>query len=351
MKSSFKVIDLSDGASSYTIGPSDNVSRILLIGGVRTLTQNISISWEGGNGNAPSNTMIHIHKTASISLGAYNINLFGYNMPKDIAVYGDMIECVKLHSTLWKLTGYMGISFAIARIGIGGGGGIDPTDGLVGFGTKEINISLDTLVDGNTIKVSGGKLAANLPGDNKIVVLDDFIDYTNKTMVSGEIDGNSIGGVVKLIADSDGSYRASISDKVAQIGLTRNPEVASYFNISQRGDSLIMAGIYNNFLAPTRGAYFKMSGTSLEVFTVVNDGTERILTTGITLALGTNYKFSIQVDTAGKAKFYINNVLVRNETSYSVPDALYAHNISIDDGAVTETIMFVDYMKLELSRT
>ena len=350
MKSSFKVIDLSDGASSYTIGPSDNVSRILLIGGVRTLTQNISISWEGGNGNAPSNTMILIHKTASISLGAYNINLFGYNMPKDIAVYGDMIECVKLHSTLWKLTGYMGISFALAGIGIGGGGGIDPTDGLVGFGTKEINISLDTLVDGSTIKSVGGKLTANLPGDNKIVVLDDFIDDTNKVMTSAQIDTNSIGGVVKMTAELGGSYSSSLSDKVAQIGLSRSPEIASYFNIATRGNGLIMAGIYNDFHAPTRGAYFKLSGTSLEVFTVVNDGTERILTTGITLALNTNYKFSIQIDTAGKAKFYINNVVVREEASYSVPDALYAHNISID-GGTTDTIIFVDYMKLELSRT
>lgn len=350
MKSSYKVINLADGSSTYTIGPNDGASRVLLSGGTLTLTKNIAINWETGNSNAPQDTCIFIHKTASISLSTFALTLFGYSMPKDIAVYADMIVCVKISGAVWKITGFTGMSFLNnGGIGIIGGGGIDPTEGLIGFPERPLGAVVSDLVDNNTMKVVGGKIVGNFAGDNTISLLDDFIDETNKTLTNAALTG-AVGGTAQINAITANSYEGSVGDKLAQIKIPRNPCLAAYLRITARGNSTIKIGVVDDFTTPTRGAYFKLSTTSFELFTVVNDGTERILTTGITLSLATFYKMEVCIQANGDALFYVNNVLVREETSYAVPDEAYGHSVSVVSGSA-DTVIEIDYMRLQMNRS
>lgn len=360
MKSSYKIIDLSDGATVYTIGPEDNVSRILLTGGSFALDRTVDINWSEGNNAAPLDTMLIINKTLSIQpnsvangvkIFSHNFRLFGYMMPNDVREYGDMIVCVKVANNKWKLSSFTAINF----FGVGGGGidildpgTVDETNGMVGFHQKPISVKLTDLVDNSTIKIVGGKLVGSIASDTVVSVMDDFIDATSKEVVNGRVSG-SIGGTAIITADDAAGYFGSVSDKETQISRTTNPTLTSYLRFKARGNSEVKIGLLDDFTTPTRGAYFKMSGTSYELFTVVNDGTERIVTSGITASMGTYIKLEIVLRDNGNVFFFINNVLVREETGYAIPDELYKQSVSVIDGSA-ETLVEIDYMKIDMSR-
>lgn len=350
MKATIKVIDLDQGLSSYSINAEDMTGYVLVKSSFSyVLTKNTSIVWGSNGGNAPIDTVVKILRVNGSALGVYTFSVFGVALTKNIASWCDMIYCIKIGSGAndWK-------QIYIASFDMPEGGGIEKgPQGVLGssdYSTTNLRVKAADLVDNDTIVIQpNGKLKANIAGDTKVSSIDDFIDDTNKVMSAGAVLVDSIGGVVSITSNSGNSHEANVSDQLASIKIESKPEVSFYLNIATRGNSDIRIGIVNDLTSLTAGAYFKFSGTSMECFMVVNDGTEHAVTTGVTFALLANKKLSVSVSATGEASFFVDNIHVGTQTGYSVPDVAYKQAVGISNGSVDSNVK-VDYFKISLMR-
>jgi len=345
MKPTIKVIDLSAKAASYAINPSERYAKVLLKNNV-VLDKNTTIYWGEDLGNAPIDTVIEFYKSSVIELGVFTFAIFGQKISKDIAAYCDKITCIKIGpgTTEWKRIYSM--SYEILE---SGGVGILPIGNDItdsSYEMKRLKINLSDVIDLSTLKVVDNKLVASVPTSKRFVSNDDFVDVTNKTLVNSAISTDSLGTI--LLSGTVANVTASIRSSSPIIKMELNPSIEVYAKIGSRGSSTILIGLADTTGGARAGAYFKLSLTSLEVFTVLNDGTERIVTSGVTIPLNTYVKFRIEV-LATFTKFYINDVLVRTENTYPIPSDEYYDVVAINEATV-ESLMTVDYVKYEMNR-